>query len=76
MSNSSYDATRKSIKTSIKECGLGYIDLYLMHAPYGGKKKRLECWKAVEDAIEDGEVRMGGVSNFGIKHVSAFHPKD
>lgn len=69
-SNTSYDAARKSIKQSVKESGLGYIDLFLLHSPYGGKTKRLECWKAVEDAIEDGEVKSGGVSNFGVKHVS------
>ena len=69
-SNTSYDAARKSIKTSVKQSGLGYIDLFLLHSPYGGKTKRLDCWKAVEDAIEDGEVKTGGVSNFGVKHVS------
>jgi diketogulonate reductase-like aldo/keto reductase len=68
--NSSYDATRKAIKESIRKSGLGYLDLYLLHSPYGGKKRRLECWRAVEDAIEEGEVRAGGVSNFGVKHVS------
>lgn len=68
--NGGYDATRKSIKRSIKACGLGYLDLYLLHSPYGGRGKRLECWRAVEDAIEDGEIRAGGVSNFGVKHVS------
>lgn len=68
-SNTSYDAARKSIKQSVKESGLGYIDLFLLHSPYGGKSKRLECWKAVEDAIEDGEVKSGGVSNFGVKHL-------
>jgi diketogulonate reductase-like aldo/keto reductase len=67
--NSSYDATRKAIKESIRKCGLGYLDLYLLHSPYGGKSRRLECWRAVEDAIEEGEVRAGGVSNFGVKHV-------
>lgn len=70
-SNSSYDTARKAIKKSVKECGLGYIDLFLLHSPYGGPKARLESWKAVEDAIEDGEVRIGGVSNYGVKHVSA-----
>lgn len=70
-SNSSYDTARKAIKKSVKECGLGYIDLFLLHSPYGGTKARLESWKAVEDAIEDGEVRIGGVSNYGVKHVSA-----
>lgn len=69
-SNTSYDAARKSIKQSVKTSGLGYIDLFLLHSPYGGKTKRLECWKAVEDAINDGEVKTGGVSNFGVKHVS------
>lgn len=69
-SNTSYDAARKSIKQSVKQSGLGYIDLFLLHSPYGGKTKRLECWKAVEDAIEDGEVKTGGVSNFGVKHVN------
>ena len=34
----------------------------------------LECWNAVKDAIEDGEVRSGGVvSNFGVKR-RACHP--
>lgn len=73
-SNTSYDAARKSIKQSVKESGLGYIDLFLLHSPYGGKAKRLESWKAVEDAIDDGEVKSGGVSNFGVKHVSHVDP--
>ena len=69
-SNTNYDRARQSIKKSVKECGLGYIDLFLLHSPYGGKQARLESWRAVEDAIESGEVRMGGVSNYGVKHVS------
>lgn len=67
--NSGYDATRKAIRRSIKESGLDYLDLYLLHSPYGGRAKRLECWKAVEDAIEEGKIRAGGVSNYGVKHV-------
>jgi diketogulonate reductase-like aldo/keto reductase len=69
-SNSAYDTARKAIKRSVKDCGLGYIDLFLLHSPYGGKKARLESWRAVEDAINDGEVRIGGVSNYGVKHAS------
>lgn len=68
-SNSSYDAARKSIKQSVKTCGLGYIDLFLLHSPYGGKTARLASWKAVEDAIDEGEIKIGGVSNFGVKHL-------
>ena len=68
--NGSYDTARKAIKQSVKECGLGYIDLFLLHSPYGGKKARLDSWRAVEDAIEVGEVKIGGVSNYGVKHAS------
>jgi diketogulonate reductase-like aldo/keto reductase len=68
--NTGYDATRKAIKRSIKESGLEYLDLYLLHSPYGGKKKRLECWAAVEDAVRDGEIKSAGVSNYGVRHVS------
>ncbi|KAF2845785.1 Aldo/keto reductase [Plenodomus tracheiphilus IPT5] len=68
-SNSAYDAARKSITKSVKECGLGYIDLFLLHSPYGGKKARLDSWRAVEDAIDAGEVKTGGVSNYGVKHL-------
>jgi len=71
-SNSSYERARKSITQSVKECGLGYIDLFLLHSPYGGKQARLDSWRAVEDAIQDGEVKIGGVSNYGEKHVSCF----
>lgn len=68
-SNSAYDTARKAISMSVKECGLGYVDLFLLHSPYGGKRARLESWRAVEDAIENGEVKLGGVSNYGVKHL-------
>lgn len=68
-SNISYDATRRSIKESIRASGLGYIDLFLIHSPYGGRAKRLECWRAIEDALADNEIRAAGVSNYGVKHL-------
>lgn len=68
-SNSDYDRARRSISKSVQDCGLGYVDLFLLHSPYGGKRARLESWRAVEDAVLDGEVKIGGVSNFGEKHV-------
>src|SRR2546423_1452334 len=73
--NISYDAARKAISQSVKTSGLGYIDLFLIHSPYGGKDARLEVWRAVEDAIQDGEVKSGGVSNYGVRHVGGRSPK-
>lgn len=69
--NVSYDVTRRAIKGSIKRTKLGYVDLYLLHTPSGGKETRLECWRALEDALSEGEVKSIGVSNYGVKHVSA-----
>lgn len=76
----SYDTVRRSIKKSVETSGLGYVDLFLLHSPYGGRGARLTSWKALEDAVEAGEVRMAGVSNYGVNHVSLtpllsfFHP--
>ena len=66
----SYEAARKSIARSVAACGLGYIDLFLLHSPLGGREARLTSWRAVEDAVEAGEIKMAGVSNYGVQHVS------
>ncbi|KAL5114293.1 hypothetical protein ACEQ8H_007813 [Pleosporales sp. CAS-2024a] len=66
----SYGAAPKAIQQSVKECGLGYMDLFLLHSPYGGTRARLDGWRAVEDAIQVGEVRIGGVGNYRVKHAS------
>ena len=68
-SNTSYEAARKSIARSVKISGLGYIDLFLLHSPYGGKTARLSSWKAIEDSIDNKLIRIGGVSNYGEKHL-------
>ncbi|KAF3929860.1 hypothetical protein ABW19_dt0205053 [Dactylella cylindrospora] len=67
--NVSYSHTRAAIKKSLKECGLGYIDLYLIHAPYGGPKLREELYRGVLDAVDEGEVKGWGVSNYGVGHI-------
>lgn len=53
----------------MKATGLDYIDLYLLHAPYGGKEARLGAWKALTEAVEAGKVRSIGVSNYGVHHL-------
>ncbi|KAI0165617.1 aldo-keto reductase family 1 member E1 [Xylariaceae sp. FL1272] len=67
--STSYNTVRRSIKQSVDACGLGYIDLFLLHSPYGGQEARLTSWKALEDAILQGEVKSGGVSNYGVDHI-------
>ncbi|RYP07108.1 hypothetical protein DL764_002740 [Monosporascus ibericus] len=56
-----YDGVRASIRKSVKECGLGYVDLFLLHSPHGGAEARRTSWKAVEDAVLEGEVKSAGI---------------
>lgn len=64
-----YEETTAAINSSLGKWGHGYIDLYLIHSPLPGVKKRLEAWKAIEDAIDAGKIRSGGVSNYGVHHL-------
>ena len=53
---------------SLSRLGLDYVDLYLIHAPYGGDM-RLEQWRALLDLQASGKVRSVGVSNFNESHL-------
>ncbi|KAK9464306.1 NADP-dependent oxidoreductase domain-containing protein [Lipomyces arxii] len=64
-----YNNTKKAINWSLRECDLGYIDLYLIHSPYPGRQLRKETWQAMEEAVQEGKIRSIGVSNYGIKHL-------
>lgn len=49
-----------------------YVDLFLVHTPYGGpnaKKERREMWLALERAFEEGKARSIGVSNYKVEHL-------
>lgn len=49
-----YKDAKKCVDESLKKTGLGYIDLYLLHAPYGGKEGRLGAWKVCDRLIVPG----------------------
>lgn len=51
------------IELSLKNLGLDYIDLMLLHQPYGPVD---EAWAALEDAKAAGKIRSIGVSNMSV----------
>ena len=56
-----YEDAKKSIDLSLKKLGTDYMDLYLIHQPYG--EYVAEAWKAMEEAKSEGKIRSIGVSN-------------
>lgn len=56
-----YDSTLRAFDASLKRLGLDYIDLYLIHQPFGDY---YGAWRAMERLYREGAVRAIGVSNF------------
>lgn len=50
----SYENTKKALENSLTRLGLGYVDLYLMHQPFGDVH---EQWRAMEDLYKAGKAR-------------------
>ncbi|OAA66821.1 aldo-keto reductase [Niveomyces insectorum RCEF 264] len=65
----SYDGAKAQVATTLRETGLDYIDLMLLHAPFGGSANRKGAWRALVEAVEAGQVRSIGVSNYGVHHL-------
>ena len=68
-SNNGYNQSLKSLESSLQRCGLDYIDLILIHSPYGGPQARKDSWRALLEAKKRGWTKSIGVSNYGVKHL-------
>jgi len=56
-----YENTRKAFEKSLGKLQLDYLDLYLIHQPYGDVHG---SWRAMEELYKSGKVKAIGVSNF------------
>jgi len=56
-----YADTKRAFENSLKKLQLDYLDLYLIHQPYGDVYGE---WRAMETLYKEGKVRAIGVSNF------------
>lgn len=56
-----YAGTKKAFHNSLKKLQLDYLDLYLIHQPFGDIYGE---WRAMQDLYKEGKVRAIGVSNF------------
>ena len=67
-----YEAAKKGIDDSLSKLGLDYMDLYLLHQPYGDTAG---AWKALEEAVRAGKIKSIGVSNHTVKLLSRLIPQ-
>ena len=56
-----YEGTKKAFERSLKRLQLDYLDLYLIHQPFGDV---YGAWRAMQELYKEGRVRAIGVSNF------------
>ncbi|CAO2649789.1 Nn.00g010810.m01.CDS01 [Neocucurbitaria sp. VM-36] len=64
-----YETAKEHVENTLKITGFDYVDLYLLHSPYGGKEGRIGAWKALVEGVKSGKIRSIGVSNFGVHHL-------
>ncbi|CCG84053.1 protein of unknown function [Taphrina deformans PYCC 5710] len=62
-----------NIDKAIERCGLGYIDLMLLHWPSPDKKVREDSWKALAEAVKDGKLKQAGVSNYNKSQIEEIY---
>lgn len=56
-----YENTKKSVYESMQKLKVNYIDLVLLHQPFGDY---YGAWRALEDMYAEGKIRVIGISNF------------
>jgi diketogulonate reductase-like aldo/keto reductase len=56
-----YENAKKAFAKSLKKLQLDYLDLYLIHQPFGDV---YGSWRAMEELYKEGKIRAIGVSNF------------
>ncbi len=66
-----YEGAKIGLQNSLNALGVDYIDLYLVHQPYGDV---VGAWKYLEEAVEEGKIKSIGLSNNTVGILSKFLP--
>ncbi|GAB3586490.1 aldo/keto reductase [Hymenobacter daeguensis] len=69
VADASYEDARPAFELSLQKLGLDYLDLYLIHQPFGDV---YGAWRALEELYQEGRVRAIGISNFPPDRVMDF----
>ncbi len=61
ISDAGYESARKAFERSLQRLQMDYLDLYLIHQPFGDV---YGAWRTMEELVREGRVRAIGLSNF------------
>src|SRR3954468_8695407 len=61
VSDAGYEKAKRAFERSLRRLGLDYLDLYLIHQPYGDV---YGSWRGLGETLPEGRVKAIGVSNF------------
>lgn len=64
-----YEKTKEAFERSLKRLQLVYLDLYLIHQPFGDV---YGSWRAMEELYSEGKIKAIGVSNFQVNRLMDF----
>ena len=67
--DASYDGAKQAFERSMEKLQLEYLDLYLIHQPYGDV---YGAWRAMQELYQAGRIKAIGVSNFQPDRVMDF----
>src|SRR3954469_21979382 len=67
--DASYEGAKAAFERSLNKLRLDYLDLYLIHQPYGDV---YGAWRAMEELYSEGKIKAIGVSNFHPDRVMDF----
>jgi len=69
IADTGFEKTKRAFDRSMKRLQLDYLDLYLIHQPYGDV---FGSWRAMEELYGEGRIKAIGVSNFHPDRVMDF----
>jgi diketogulonate reductase-like aldo/keto reductase len=69
IADTGYEKTKRAFDRSMRRLQLDYLDLYLIHQPYGDV---YGSWRAMEELYREGRIKAIGVSNFHPDRVMDF----
>ncbi|TNU81200.1 aldo/keto reductase [Lactococcus lactis] len=67
--DTNFEGAKKGFETSLKNLGLEYIDLYIIHQPFNDY---YGAWRALSELYEEGKIRAIGVDNFTESRLADF----